>query len=77
MIVEGFKFAIGIGSGCVLLLIGALIASVVIFRLERLAYRRGWIEEPNRAMPKAKSLHTVVPFSPRQAAASPPQTKAE
>ena len=56
MVVEGFKFAVGIGIGCVLLLFAAVMVSGVIFRLEGLAYRRGWLEEPHRAMPKRWAL---------------------
>src|SRR5450631_2436425 len=63
MVMQGLKFAIGIGIGCVLLLIAAVMVSGVIFRLEDLAYRRGWLDEPHRAMPK--TLGTVVPFGPR------------
>jgi hypothetical protein len=75
MVVEGFKFAVGIGIGCVLLLIAAVMVSGVIFRLEGLAYRRGWLEEPHRAMPK--TLGTVVPFGPRHPSSYPTRTKAE
>jgi hypothetical protein len=67
MIVAGFKFAVGIGIGCVLLLFAAVFASAIIFRFERIAYRRGWMEEPARAMPKTRAS-TVVPFSPRPTA---------
>jgi hypothetical protein len=77
MIVAGFKFAIGIGIGCVLLLFAAVFASAVIFRFERMAYRRGWMEEPTRAMPKSKAQSTVVPFTPRPTASFPARTRAD
>lgn len=76
MIIAGFKFAIGIGIGCVLLLLAAVMASAVIFLFERLAYQRGWMEEPNRAMPKVRA-NSVVPFTPRHPVPHSPRSRGE
>ena len=54
--------------------VAAVMISGVIFRLEGLAYRKGWLEEPHRAMPK--TLGTVVPFGPRPSS-FPSRSKAE
>jgi hypothetical protein len=68
MIVEGLKFMLGVGVGCALLLILAVLTSALIFQLERLAYRREWLQEPMRSMPKTQINSTVIPFGLRHSA---------
>ena len=75
MILEGVKFVLGLGIGSIIMFLMAVLASSVIFQFERLAYRRGWVEEPHRSMPRARINTTVIPFTMRHSAGSPPASK--
>ncbi len=77
MILEGVKFVLGLAIGSVIMFLMAVVASSVIFQVERLAYRRGWMEEPHRSMPRARINTTVIPFTMRHPASSPPSSKTE
>jgi len=77
MILEGVKFVLGLGIGSVVMFLMAVLASSVIFQIERLAYRRGWLEEPHRSMPRARINTTVIPFTMRHPAGSHPASKIE
>ena len=77
MILDGVKFVLGLGIGSIIMFLMAVLASSLIFQFERLAYRRGWMEEPHRSMPRAPINTTVIPFTMRHPAGSHPHSKIE
>lgn len=63
MILDGVKFAVGLGIGIALMMAVIVIGCEMMFRFEQLAHRRGWRHTTDREMfPPRTTRASVILF---------------